>query len=96
VATLELTTERGKLTIINVYNPKLGGLRLGEWPRIAEALEEAQREILLLGDFNTYHLKWGGREVACEQGAQHLLYEVDRWELGLLTLKGEVTWRRGA
>jgi hypothetical protein len=30
VTTLELTTERGKLTIINVYNPKIGGPRLGE------------------------------------------------------------------
>jgi endonuclease/exonuclease/phosphatase family metal-dependent hydrolase len=96
VATLELTTERGKLTIINVYNPKIRSLRLGEWPRIAEALGEAQREVLLLGDFNTHHSKWGGREIACEQSAQYLLYKAVRWELELLTLKREVTWRRGA
>jgi len=95
VAALELTTKRGKLSIINVYNPKIRSPRLGEWPRIAEALGEAQGEVLLLGDFNTHHSKWGGRGIACEQSAQHLLYEAVRWELELLTPKGEATWRRG-
>jgi hypothetical protein len=41
VAALELITERGKLIIINVYNPRTGSSRLREWPKITEALEEA-------------------------------------------------------
>ena len=55
VATLELDTSQGKVTILNVYNPRTGGPRLREWPRINTALEEAQGEILIVGDFNTHH-----------------------------------------
>jgi hypothetical protein len=38
---LKLITERDKLIIINIYNLKIEGLRLKEWPRIAEALKKA-------------------------------------------------------
>ena len=95
VAALEIETAQGKLTILNVYNPRSRGPRLQEWPQIYRALEEASEEILLLGDFNVYHLAWGGRGIACEQSAEHLLKEIERQELALITPRGEVTWRRG-
>jgi hypothetical protein len=41
VTALKLIIKKDKLTIINVYNPKIRGLRLKEWPRIVEALEKA-------------------------------------------------------
>jgi Endonuclease-reverse transcriptase len=94
VATLELDTAQGKMTIINVYNPRGGGPRLEEWPRIQNALLEAQGEVLLLGDFNAHHPRWGGIGIACEQGADHLLIEIEQRDLTLLTSKGETTWRR--
>ena len=50
---------------------------------------------LLLGDFNAHHPTWGGRGIACEQSAEHLLEEMERRELALITPEGEVTWRRG-
>ena len=34
VASLELDTKRGKISIINVYNPRAGGPQLYEWLRI--------------------------------------------------------------
>ena len=43
--------------IINVYNLRRGGLRLTEWPRIQNALLEAQGEVLLLEDFNAHYPK---------------------------------------
>jgi len=95
VAALELDIDQGKLTIINVYNPRTSSPRLQEWPSIATALEEARGEILVIGDFNSHHPAWGGRGAACEQGAQHLLVETGRRDLALLTPEGEVTWRRG-
>ena len=95
VAALELDTKMGKLTVVNVYNPISHGPRIGEWPQIDKAIEEAQGEILLLGDFNTHHSEWGGRGVACDQSANHLLIETRRRELQLLTPEGLTTWRRG-
>jgi endonuclease/exonuclease/phosphatase family metal-dependent hydrolase len=96
VAALEINTAQGKLTILNTYNPRARGPRLQEWPQISKALKEASGEILLLGDFNAHHPAWGGRGIACEQSAEHLLNETERRELALITPKGEVTWRRGA
>jgi hypothetical protein len=95
VAALELTTLRGKITIVNVYNPRGGGPRLREWDRIAEALQKAEGEVLLLGDFNSHHQAWGGQGAACEQNAEHLLIETERRGLTLLTPQGELTWKKG-
>ena len=81
VATLELDTAQDKMLIINVYNLRGGGPRLTEWPRIQNALSEAQGEVLLLEDFNAYHLRWGGTGVACEQAADHLLIEMEQRDL---------------
>ena len=95
VASLELNTKRGKISIVNVYNPRDRGPRLHEWSRIEAAIKDAQGEVLLLGDFNAHHQRWGGRGVTCEQNAQHLLDETERWDLSLVTPQGEPTWRRG-
>ena len=95
VAALEIDTAQGKLTVINVYNPRSTGPRLQEWPRIDRALGEAVREVILLGDFNSHHSAWGGRGVACEQSANHLLLETARKELILAIPEAEATWRRG-
>ena len=56
VAALQITIQSEPVTIINVYNPTTTGPRIQEWPRIAQALQEARGEIILLGDFNTHHL----------------------------------------
>jgi endonuclease/exonuclease/phosphatase family metal-dependent hydrolase len=90
-----LETSSRQVTIINVYNPRSGGPRIQEWPRVAQALEEAKGEILLLGDFNVHHPAWGGVGVAYEQSADHLLHAVEARGLHLLTPRGETTWRRG-
>jgi hypothetical protein len=95
VAVLEINTTQGKLTILNIYNPRSRDPRLQEWPQIQRALEETSEEILLLGDFNAHHPTWRGRKIACEQNAEHLLEEMERRELALITPEGEVTWRRG-
>ena len=69
VAALVLETGTGQITIINVYNPQARGPRIQEWSKIEQALNEAHREVLLRGDFNTHHTEWGGRGVACDQDA---------------------------
>jgi Reverse transcriptase (RNA-dependent DNA polymerase)/Endonuclease-reverse transcriptase len=95
VASLELDTELGKLTIINVYNPRDTGLRIKEWTRVQEALQQAQGEILLLGDFNTHHPAWGDIGIACEAAAEHLRNKTKKQDLKLTTPADETTWRRG-
>ena len=95
VAALVLEAEIGYVTIINVYNPQVRGPRVQEWPRIELALQEAQGEVILLGDFNAHHTQWGGVGVACDQDAQHLLDTTHNLDLTLLTSQGETTWRRG-
>src|SRR5437588_10663259 len=86
------------INIINVY------CRIGErhwervhgWEEIERCLEEVkEEEILLLGDFNCYHPVWGGRGVARERRAEHLLATTERQDLKLLNKEGIPTWRRG-
>jgi hypothetical protein len=52
---LKLIIKRGKLIIINIYNLRIGNLRLREWLKIIKALKKAQGEVLLLRDFNTHY-----------------------------------------
>jgi len=59
------------------------------------AIEEAKGEIILLGNFNTYYLIWGGKYVVSEEQAERLLAETDTRGLVLTTLKGEPIWKRG-
>ena len=95
VAALTVILQERTLTAINVYNPRGNGPRVKEWPRIQEAIREAQGDIILLGDFNAHHPAWGGQGVACEQQAEHLLNETRRLDLQLLTEQGDPTWKRG-
>ena len=59
-------------------------------------MEEAEGEIILLGDFNAHHPAWGGRQVASEMGAENFLLDTKRRGLSLLTPPGEATWKRGS
>jgi hypothetical protein len=95
VAALQIQTDIGAITVINVYNPRGGGPRLREWTNVKKALHEAEGEVILLGDFNAHHTTWGGVGVTCDQNAEHLLHAVKRQGLYLLTPPGEPTWRRG-
>jgi hypothetical protein len=95
VAALDLKTTTLTLTIINIYNPKGPGPRIAIWPRIAQAIEEAPAETLLLGDFNLHHPAWGGRQATCETQAEQLLADTQATDLQLLTPRGIPTWKRG-
>jgi Reverse transcriptase (RNA-dependent DNA polymerase)/Endonuclease-reverse transcriptase len=94
VATLTLRLHKETLSIVNVYTPNTSGPRIRHWPEVAQALQEAQGETILLGDFNTHHSKWGGRGVACDQRADHLLAATKAQGLNLITAKGKPTWKR--
>src|SRR6266480_7422451 len=95
VIKLEIQTEDGNLSIINVYNPQDNGPRIRTWTLIEKALNEAEGEIILLGDFNAHHPAWGGIHVEQEPQASHLLQETQRRGLHLITLRGEATFKRG-
>jgi len=55
------------------------------------AIKEAKGEIILLGDFNAHHPMWGGKHIASEEQAEHLLAKTDAKGLVLATPKGEPT-----
>ena len=95
VIKLEIQTEDGNLSIINVYNPQDNGPRIRTWTLIEKALNEAEGEIILLGDFNAHHPAWGGIHVEREPQASHLLQETQRRGLHLITPRGEATFKRG-
>jgi hypothetical protein len=59
------------------------------------AIEEAKGEIILLGDFNAHHLIWGGKHIASEEQAEHLLAETDARGFVLAIPKREPIWKRG-
>jgi hypothetical protein len=96
VAVLRLKIGGEDFTIVNVYTRGTRGPRVQEWTKIQEALNSNQDNILLLGDFNTHHPRWGGLGVVCEEPANHLLVEAELRGLYLITARGEATWRRGA
>lgn len=58
VASLRIQTAGGPLELINVYNPRDNGPRVRTWNTIAQAIEAASGEIILLGDFNAHHPEW--------------------------------------
>lgn len=95
VAKLELRLQDRNIAIINVYNPLGDRRRLYTWPAIQQALDQAQGQVILLGDFNAHHPKWGGVGTACDQHAEHLLQSARARELNLLTEQGNITWQRG-
>jgi exonuclease III len=95
VATLCVQTSRGPLHIVNVYNPRGNGPRIRVWDSVQRVLDALPGKVVLLGDFNAHHPAWGGRHVAGEPQAEHLLLEMARRGLRLLTPEGETTWKRG-
>lgn len=95
VAKLELRLRDRNISIINVYNPPGDRVRLSTWPAIQQALDQAQGQVILLGDFNAHHPKWGGVGTVCDQHAEHLLQATGTRGLQLLTEQGDITWRRG-
>jgi len=60
VATLRLRFTTVTTTIINIYNPISTGHTITVWKEIQQALNDADGEVLLLGDFNAHHPAWGG------------------------------------
>jgi hypothetical protein len=94
VATLALRIGDAETTIINIYNPRDNRARIRIWPQIQEAINNAQGEIILLGDFNMHHPVWGGSHVASEEQAERLLIDTETHGLDLITAQGIPTWRR--
>lgn len=96
VAAIHMRAAGGTLTIINVYNPRERSAQIRTWNRIQEAIEAAEGEVILLGDFNTHHPQWGGSHIASEQQAERLLVDTETRGLHLLTEPGVATWRRNS
>ena len=59
------------------------------------AIKEAKGEIILLGDFNAYHLIWGKKYIINKKQMEYLLAKTDIKSFILVTLKGEFIWKRG-
>ena len=59
------------------------------------AIKEVKGEIILLGDFNAYHLIWGGKYIANEEQAECLLAETDAKGLVLTIPKKKPIWKKG-
>jgi hypothetical protein len=99
VAALRLKRRQCQMTIINVYSPGDEGQRppprLPVWSDIEKALEEAVGEIILLGDFNAHHQRWGGLSAATHQKSNHLLQQATERGLQLTTPPGVPTWKKG-
>ena len=96
VASLQLRTDCGMITIINIYNPRDTANTIRTWTDAETAIARAQTEgdVLLLGDFNAHHRTWGGQEAADEPQSNHLLCETRRRGLDLLTPRGIATFKR--
>ena len=90
-----MQTSRGPLHIVNVYNPRGNGPRIRVWDSVQRVLDALSGKVVLLGDFNAHHPVWGGQHVAGEPQAEHLLLEMARRGLRLLTPEGETTWKKG-
>jgi len=54
------------------------------------AIKEAKGEIILLGDFNTYYLKWDNKYIASEKQAEYLLAKTTFKSLIFTILKKEL------
>lgn len=96
VAAIRLRFTAITVTVINAYNPISNRQTITIWDDIQQAINDAEGEILLLGDFNAHHPAWGGTQAATEPKAEHLRRAVSQQDLHLLTPRGEATWKRGA
>jgi hypothetical protein len=95
VAALQIRLATVTITLINIYNPISNSDSFEIWNDIGKALDEAEGEVMLLGDFNAHHPAWGGIQAATEPKAEHLRRAVAQRDLHLATPQGEATWRRG-
>jgi exonuclease III len=100
VAALHISPEdpnQTSFTIINVYNPRdTVSQTISTRNAITEACRQNKGELLLLGDFNIHHPKWGGPRTATEPQANSLLRITGKHNLRLITPPGIYTWKRGA
>ena len=93
IAVVTIRLEGISVTVINIYN-LIGNKKVIIIERSMEsALNKAEKEIILLKNFNTHHPAWGGRAAATETQSKYLLRETERRILYLLTPQGEVTWQ---
>ena len=82
---MTIRLEDVSVIIINIYNP-IGNKKIMIIGRFMElALNKIKKEIILFGDFNTYHPAWGGRAAATKTQSEYLLREIKRRTLYLLT-----------
>ncbi|KAF4445688.1 hypothetical protein F53441_10594 [Fusarium austroafricanum] len=88
VATLELLTANGILTIHNIYNRN----NTLELPALFGRVDESHGDVILLGDFNLHHRTWSGHS-RNETAKSRLLNEyISSGNMKLLTTPGTVTF----
>ena len=98
---IRITTESGPMVIVNVYVPgpangrQNTGRVLYDCTALLQRLGEEGEEILLLGDFNLHHPRWGGIHVSADPQADYLLTSCASLGLHLLLPVGTTTWQRG-
>ena len=86
IAAVTIRLENISVTIINIYN-LIGNKKVIIIKRFIKlALDEAEKEIILRKNFNTYHPVWGSRAAATETQSKYFLRETERRILYLLTL----------
>ena len=59
------------------------------------AIKEAKGEIILLSNFNTHYLMWGGKYIASEEQVEYFLAKTNAKGLVLVIPKKELIWKRG-
>ena len=85
VAAVTIRLEGVSVIVINIYNPIDNKEVIIIEKSIKLALNKAEKEIILLRDFNAYYPAWGGRATATETQLKYLLRETKRRTLYLLT-----------
>ena len=56
IAKLQIATERGQISIINVYNLSDNRPQITIWGVLQQTIDTAKGEIIILGDFNTHYM----------------------------------------
>jgi len=77
ITKLQLATNRGQISIINVYNPSNNKPQIATWGLLQQITNSAEGEVIVLGDFNTHYTAWGGPQVTVKAQATHLLNELE-------------------
>ena len=101
IAIVSLWTDCSLVDIINAYNPRPATPQSRtptRLPVIKEAIQKSidkGHEVMLLGDFNLHHPRWGGIHCTADTLANNLLNETEQQGLTLALPPGTITWRRG-